>query len=385
MRFMPYVVLSTVLLGAVAFSRSCYPRLSGRRLVLALLVTGLSGYIAASAEPSYWRVQLVVTVVVALGLTVLWLLLRPRSSTADPHRLTRRRAGVAAAFVGLWTVLLIGIQHHNHPEPFSADRGMPGAISEYREQLPGAVGDTFMVGEVDAEVEPGATPSPLVLIANSWYVSGLRMNNVHANTGHHAYSRRYCYNYLGFTCEDALRTLMSKEPHTGMARVDLLSVNSIVLLRSDVPAKVASSPPPGWHTADDEPMGVIWTRDEPVPTAGGVAWTSDGLDVDVVRRDDESIRLRVGDVPASGGEIVLSRIDWPGYAVTNASVIDPVDDYLLTLRVSPAEANREIDVRYAPPHWDLVLTGLAAAGVVGLLWSLGAAAPPVVRRRRRLR
>ena len=293
-------------------------------------------------------------------------------------------AGVAAAFVGVWTILVVGVQHHYAPRAFAVDRGMPGDISAYREQLPGAEGDTFMVGHVDAAVEPGTKPKPLILIANSWYVSGLRMNNVHANTGNRAYSQRYCYNYLGFTCKRALRTLLSKESTTGQARVDLLSVNSIVLLKSDIRRKVAMDPPPGWHISDRARMSVTWTRDEPVPTAGGVAWASEGLDVAVVDRDDESVRLKVGDVPAGGGEVVLSRIDWPGYQVTNATVTNPVDDYLLTLRVSPADANSKIDVRYTPPHWTLLLGGLTAAGVIGLIWSIGAAMLPVVRRRRRI-
>ena len=380
MRLMPYVVLCTVLLGAIAFTRSRYPQLSFKRLVLALLITAVSGYITASAALPYWRAQLAVTLVVAIGLTVLWLLLRPRSISL---RWLPRSAGVAAAFVGLWTILVIGVQHHYRPEPFAVDRGMPGAISKYQAQLPGTVGDTFMVGHVDRIVEPGTKPKPLVLIANSWYISGLRMANVHANTGHSAFSQRYCFDYLGFTCKDVLRTLMSQEPHTGLSRADLLSVNSIVLLKSDIGPKVARNPPPGWHIADKERMSVIWTRDEPVPTAGGVVWTSDGLEVEEVTRDDESIRLKVGEVPPDGGEIVLSRIDWPGYQVTNADVVDPVDDYLLTLRVSPDQANSEIDVRYAPPHWNFLLAGLGAAAAIGLVWSVGAAVLPVVRRRRR--
>jgi hypothetical protein len=383
MRLMPYVVLCTVLLGAIAFARSRYPQLSGKRFVLALLITALSGYVSASATPTVGRAQLMASLVVAVGLTVLWLLLRPRSGYI--HRRLPPTAGLAAAFVGLWTIVVIGVQHHYEPEPFAVDRGMPGPISTYREQLPGAVGDTFMVGSVDARVELGTKPKPLVLMANSWYVSGLRMNNVHANTGHHAYSKRYCFNYLGFTCRGSLRALLAEEPHTGRSRADLLSVNSLVLLKSTVPAKRAENPPPGWHVAKDERMSVTWTRDEPVPTAGGVTWASDGLDVTEVERDDESVRLKVGDVPSAGGEIVLSRIDWPGYQVTNATVADPVDDYLLTLRVSPDQANSEIDVRYAPPHWTLTLVGLAAAVATGLIWSLVAALLPLARRRRRSR
>ena len=39
---------------------------------------------------------------------------------------------------------------------------------------------------------------------------------------------------------------------------------------------------------------------------------------------------------------MFSRLAWPGYQVSNATVVDPVDDYLLTVRVSPDDANSEI-------------------------------------------
>jgi hypothetical protein len=381
MRLVPYVVLCTVLFGALAFARARFQRLSGRRLLLALFITGMSGFISASAAPPYWRQQLAVTLLVSVGLTALWLMLRRPSP--EPASLGRRFGMVeaAAAFVGLWTVVVIGVQHHYEPETYAVDRGMPGAISDYKKQLPGAQGDIFMVGHVDASVEPGEKPAPLVLIANSWYVSGLRMNNVHANTGDRAYIRRYCINYLGFTCRRALSTLFSTEPRTGRLRVDLLSVTSIVLLKSDIPAKVANHPPRGWHVANNGPMSVIWVRDKPVPTAGGVVWTSKGLHISAVARDDETVRLKVGDVPAGGGDIVLSRVDWPGYQVTNAKVAEPVDDYLLTLHVSSTDAHREIVARYAPPHWPLLLASLAVAGLISLGWSIAAAAAPILRRR----
>jgi hypothetical protein len=90
----------------------------------------------------------------------------------------------------------------------------------------------------------------------------------------------------------------------------------------------------------------------------------------------------VGDVSAGGGEIVFSRIGWPGYLVSNATVTDPVDDYLLTVRVSPKDANKQISIRYAPPHWGFLIRLLYAAIAIGLVWSLLAAFAPRLRQRR---
>jgi hypothetical protein len=241
-----------------------------------------------------------------------------------------------------------------------------------------------VVGTVDVKLKSGETPKPLVLVANAWYVSGRSVQNVHGNTGYRAYSRRYCMDTFGLTCPEALPTLLSTEPTTGLVRADLLSVSSIVLLKTDVPDPVSQAPPTGWHVADDSKASVVWARDHPMPTAGGVAWHTAGLGVVQQSRDDTSVHLKVGDVPAGGGEIVFSRIGWPGYQVSNGAVTDPVDDYLLTVRVSPKDANKQITIRYGPPHWGLLIRLLAAAIAIGLAWSLFAALGPLRGRSRRL-
>jgi hypothetical protein len=378
-REMPYVTLCTVLLGAIVFSRARYPILSRNRLLLAVFLTGFSGYVGASRSPQYWRVQLVVAIIVSIGLAIVWLLLRNWSAT-----MSRRTAGMAAAFVGIFTVGLIGVQHHYSPGTYAYNRGMPGDITQYQQHLPAVVGDTFVVGTVDVKLKSGETPKPLVLVANAWYVSGRSVQNVHGNTGYRAYSRRYCMDTFGLTCPEALPTLLSTEPTTGLVRADLLSVSSIVLLKTDVPDPVSQAPPTGWHVADDSKASVVWARDHPMPTAGGVAWHTAGLGVVQQSRDDTSVHLKVGDVPAGGGEIVFSRIGWPGYQVSNGAVTDPVDDYLLTVRVSPKDANKQITIRYGPPHWGLLIRLLAAAIAIGLAWSLFAALGPLRGRSRRL-
>jgi hypothetical protein len=374
-RMMPYVVLCTVLLAAVVFSRARYPVLSRNRLLLALFITGFMGYLGASRVPQYWRVQLVVAVIVCVGLGVVWWLLRK-----EPAALSGRTVGVAAGFVGVFTVGLIGVQHHYAPDTYAFSRGMPGDISTYQHQDAAVVADTFMVGNVDVDLAPGVTPMPLVLIANAWYVNGRSVQNVHANTGYLAYSDRYCMNTFGLTCPEALPTLLSTEPTTGLARVDLLSVSSLVLLKPDVPAAVAAAPPAGWHIADQSPASVIWVRDHPMPTAGGVAWHTPGLDLVQTSRDDTTVHLKIGAVPPGGGDVVFSRIAWPGYQAGNATVAHPVDDYLLTVHVSPDDANKQLTIHYQPPHWTFLIRLLAAALLIGLAWSLLTALTP--RRRR---
>ncbi|MGH8892880.1 MAG: hypothetical protein ACRDWY_06175 [Actinomycetes bacterium] len=376
-RLMPYVVLCTVLLGAIVFSRARLRHLSGNRLLGALFITAFSAYASASKMPEYWRVQAAVAIAVAVGLIVLWLLLR-RGPVGLPHR----TIAVAAAFVGAWTVVLMGVQHHYAPQAFAANRGMPAAVTKYTSLLPAVVGDAFVVGSQTTRFDPDETAKPLVLIANSWYVTGRSIQNVHANTGFRAYSDRYCMSTFGLTCVKSLPTLLSIEPTTGLPRADLLSVSSIVLLTSDVPDAVSKAPPDGWHVADDSNGTVVWVRDHAMPSAGGVAWHTPGLDVVVTSRDNASVHLKVGNVPAGGGEIVFSRLAWPGYQVTNATVIDPVDKYLLAVHVSPDDANRAITIHYEPPHWTFLIRLMFAGIAIGLAWSLLAALTPRLRQRR---
>jgi hypothetical protein len=88
----------------------------------------------------------------------------------------------------------------------------------------------------------------------------------------------------------------------------------------------------------------------------------------------------VAAVPAAGGEIVLSRLDWPGYRIHGATAVDPVDDYLLTLKVAPDASGQEVSLRYEPPYWHALLGLLAFACLAGLIWSLAEA---IGSRRRR--
>lgn len=377
-RWMPYVALTTVLLGVILFARARYRRLSVNRLLLALALVVLCAVLTTSQHREFWRIQTVAGLLVCVGLVVVWLLLRGRDS-AEP----RQAAQVAAAFIAVWSVVLVVAQHHYVPETFAGDRGMPGPIHDYKAQMTGAIGDTFVVGHVRPFVVPGNEDEPLVLLGNSWYVSDRHVQNVHGNTGFGTYGRRYCFNAQGNTCDGALRQLFSTEAKTGEKRVDLLSVNSVALLKREIPVRTRLAPPPGWHIGANTAAAVIWVRDRKAPTAGGVVWRTPGLKVTEESRDDTSVRLRMGAVPKGGGKIVLSRLDWPGYQIQGAKEVDPVDKYLLTIKVPPAASGQEVTLHYEPPHWHAMLGLLTFGFIASVFWSLVEASR--ARRRRRER
>lgn len=374
LRTMPYVVLTSLLGLSLLLSRARLARVSSGRLVAMLLWELLAVLLSVSLRPDRWQPALAGAVVVGIGLAILWWLLQRRPGGGG-------MPAVAAVFAVVWSVLLVAVQHHYFPKGPAGEFNMPARVAAYHTQLGAAVGDTFVVGPVGGVVARRPSMNEHLLLANSWYVNEHSVQNVYSAIGYRAYNNRYCFNFQGTTCPEALDTLFSVEPRTGLARVDLLAVSTVTVLRSVVAEADLKAPPPGWHQAGTTPVTLTWVRDEPVPGAGGVVWQSPGTSVEVLDRDTTTVRLRVRQVSGQGGTVVLSRLKWPGYQVTNASLAAPVDDYLVTLDVPADSAGSTVVLEFQPPGWRLEQAALFLALGGGLLWSAMAAA--LSRRRRR--
>ena len=117
------------------------------------------------------------------------------------------------------------------PDPPSPQRKPPTRLATYQHAIDGAVGDVMQVGDADAPSEP-ARGRPHLLIGSGWYLSGARCRTPTPRSAT-TYKDRYCIYYQGDTCPEALDTLFSIEPTTGMPRVDLLGVSSLLLVRRD--------------------------------------------------------------------------------------------------------------------------------------------------------
>jgi hypothetical protein len=110
-----------------------------------------------------------------------------------------------------------------------------------------------------------------------------------------------------------------------------------------------------------------------------VAWTSPGTTVSSVRSGADGTTFRLDAVPAEGGTVVLSLLDWPGYRTDVGSLADPVDGYLVTVHVPASAGGSTVHVDFHPPGWTIEVTAWVLALLCGGGWSLVAA----VRRRRR--
>lgn len=359
LRLQTFLVQMLVLLCVVLVSRYAVRRPSPRRLTASLAWVSLAGIVAVVRAPSLWGGHLLSVVVVAVGLTVVWVLLRAE----------RRRVATLAGAVAAFTVGVFVLQQAWFPLPPSPDRNMPTRLADYQSTLPTAKGDVLVVGQQYPVLVDHAAAAEDLLEGSAWYLAPHPVHNTYTTIGFHAYTERYCLRYDGSTCTGLLDVLFTTEPRTGKKRVDLLGVSTLVMVRADYPAKRLSSPPPGWHVSDTSPYTVTWVRDEPVDGAGGPVWSSPGTRVTSLPSGDRTERFRVDRVSPGGGEVVLSRIPWPGYHVDGGRLGEAVDGYLMSISVSPAEAGQTVDVHFSPPGWPWEVASWWIAVLAGAAWS----------------
>jgi hypothetical protein len=394
LRVLPIVTLLVVLALMVILSRAGTWRPSVARLVAALGIAFVAGYLTVSRAWESRSLIALGTASVLVGLAITWGILRVRARTADappgppesdrpeadlPERAAPpRRVGAALAFVGLWSVAVLALQLHAFPTPASQDRNMPSAMSDYATPASQAEGDTIAIGNIEKVLVADPAASRDFLMANSWYLSPKDVQSTYTTIGYETYTKRFCVLYSGNLCPRGLTALLETDPGTGAVRADLLSVSSLQLLRKDFAARRLDNPPTGWHVAHRSPYAVTWVRDRALPRAGGVTWTSDGVRVTEQGRDTRSVTFTVDAVPSNGGRVVLSRLQWPGYTVSGATLSDPTDGYLTTVAVTPGTVGRQVTVSFSPPGWTIELTTLAAATLLAVGWVVLAG----IRRRR---
>jgi len=357
------------------------------RVAVTLALVVLATVVSIVEVPHAWGWQLASFVFVTVGLVVV-ARLRARPARA-PHsgRLPPDHRGLASgrplvavcAFVGLWTLAATLLVQVAHPHPPSAQRNMPTSTADYQAPLATAEGDAMLLGDPQRGLIDHPAAAGDVLIGNSWYLAGHAIQSTYSTIGFAVYSHRYCFVYHGGTCQKALATLFRKEARTGVERVDLLSVSTLVLVRASF--TTLPDPPAGWHVADTTAYTQMWVRDQAVPSAGGVVWSSAGTSVSKVTSASQKATLRVDHLPAGGGTVTFSRLAWPGYSVGNATVADNVDGYLLTVNVPASSVGKTVTVSFAPPGWGLEVTAWFIAVLGGTSWIVLAA----VRSRRRRR
>ncbi|MFE6236730.1 hypothetical protein [Cellulosimicrobium sp. NPDC057862] len=371
-RMLPYVALCLIAVTVLMLSKGSFAFTRGRR-VAAISLYGLGFFLSLAETPSWWKAY---ALAAALGLAGVLVIARTAARAGSTWQRT-----VAGTFV-LVTLLLTVVQHHYLPSSPFRKVDVPTSTAAYASALEGVEGDVFVVGDP----RKAGAPWDELLFANLWYLNDADVQNVYSPVAHAAYREAICTKYApGTSCFESLEKLFEVDETTGLPLVDLLSVNSIAISRrddvtTDGPENpfVSAEPPAGWHEQWAGEYVRVWTRDVPVPTAGGIVALDDGVEVSDVRVTKTSVTFRVDEAPADGGSIVFSRLNWPGYSFENAVEAAPTRDFLLTAEVSGADDGKTVVVRFAPAGWSASLAAMGAAVLGTILWGVLAA----VRRRR---
>lgn len=390
-RFMPYVALAGIVALIILLDRglSVSAARSGSALALAIGVVSVGSVISWSERPAVGDILLWTIPFLFVGLLLVWLLLR-REGLPSPAATAALALVLAAG-----SVISVGAQTQVYPESPSDHYDMPGPLADYKRALPAAVNDVVVIGDpggvfdvttfsrhFDTRPPPGGVSQlwDETLIANTWLLNDASVLNVYSIIQHQGFVNTMCTNYSGDTCRALLQRLFEPQAGLGVQLVDLISVDTVHILKGNVPPFERRQPPDGWSVASDGEDTVTWTRDEPVGPAGGVVWTGPGTSVTELERTKRTVRLQVDNVPAEGGRAVFSRLNWPGYTVTGATVADPVNDFLLSVDIPASSEGGTVELSFSPPGWSTAIATWVLALVLGVGWSLAHVA--LSRRRR---
>ena len=357
-RVMSVVTLCAVLLVVVLLDRALARSATGRpslpRVGLSLLWVAAATVGATLLRPSSGWLQVAAGGAVAACVVATFL--------ATPRRRLMPAVMIAAS-AGIAVLQLTAM-----PAGVGGQRGSPGALSTYADLLPGVRGDVLVIGLSPDVLEAHPEIGRSVLPGSLWDLTGKPVHNGYTTLGFRDYNYRFCIRFNGDVCPEALDAMLETEPTTGLPWADLHAISTLVLV--DLPPALAARPPDGWQVARDQDHVVTWVRDRPLPTAGGVVWSSAGTRVHEVSRSETSTTFVVDQVGGQDASVVLSRIAWPGYQVEGARFDDPLGGHLVRVGLTTDDVGSTVTVRFRPPGWRLELAALGAAILLGLAWAL---------------
>lgn len=367
-RTMPWVAITSLVLIARLLTDGIQLRsFTRRKLVWILVLVAAIYWLSYAANPAYLRGQ-VITGVCMAGVILFLYVSGRRSLNAGTEANWKARLGVITV-VGTMVVIPVQVYKvHQAAESFGQS-GFPSAVSSLERPLDGAKGETLVVGDPGALGNERWSESSF---GNLWYMSSTDGINLYSPTGFAGFNDSLCMDaYYGITCYGALDKLFEEVPSAGGTRlVDLLSIDTIQVL-SGTDGKTLDElgeqypVPDGWVLADNDDSSFTWVREGTIEPAGNPVWASDGVQFTLTSATDDSVTVHIDAVPESGGSIIYSRLAWPGYTVTNASLGEPVEGYLLSVDLDAASEGQDVTIVFRPPAFrtEIVafVVGLASA------------------------
>jgi hypothetical protein len=304
-RIMPFVALTVLVLLAVLLSRMPAPAFTRMRLGAALVLVLAGTFLAFGQDPLHWRRHVIAAALSGVGVYLSWLFLR-RSATrgqagevasgaqagevASGAQARQAASGAQArggrnpwlrpaAVIAIVTLATVGIQAHYFAHDLQSDPNAPVDVAEYQSQLPQAEGDTFVVGTGS---KLGSSMFSDTLLANTWYLNRAKVQNLYTPLQYKTYSEDLCMTHRGETCPAAFDKLFSVDAKTGLPLVDLLSIDSVQVLRTPTQTEadlLKLQVPAGWERVSADEDSILLRRTALTSDAGGVEWATPGLAV----------------------------------------------------------------------------------------------------------
>lgn len=365
-RALPWVAMALLITVACFMSQSRVERPSRARLVAMLLWSGAANLLVCMSVPTrdVLKMAIVHTILYWCALAAIWWSLRRRSTDNPSGHWSTEWLRVLGVL--LVSVLVLALQSLSFAGLVQSRSNYPAQSSTYEGSLSQGQGDGIIVG--DALALPGDFWNETVF-GNSWYLSNTDIQNVYTPVGYNAYSSDLCLLYDGRTCTQLADTLFQTDPTTEVPLVDLLSLDTVQLLVStntDLDTLVARQVPAGWHLANVGSQSVTWVRDKETGDAGSAVWASSGVSYQQVSNSNLTSTIHIDSVPATGGTVVFSRLDWPGYSVTGATHADATRGYLLTVDIPAGAAGTDVTITFRPPGWTAEVAAFAFAWIIAI-------------------
>lgn len=353
-RTMPWIALTAIVLTCIVLSWTQRKvQLSRARCVAVAVAIAFAYWLALSQVPGAWKQHLLFALLTTAAMIAVWWRWRKVGTTHDGWSTIIIVATVLATLIGQSAV---------YADRLVSRADYPADVADYTGTMPTGRGDGIVIGS------PLGLPRDAfreAAFANMWYLNDtVDVQNLYTPTEHREYAEDLCIAYDGRTCFELRDRLFDADPTTNLPLADLLSLDTVQIL-IDADRSIARlerlNPPRGWSQTFVGDYSVVWTRDDPTTSAGDVEWTTAGMETTDIDVSDAETSFTVESVPASGGKAVLSRIAWPGYTATNATLAEPLRGYLVTVDIPADAAGKRVSVTFRPPWWPLVLSSMIAA------------------------
>jgi hypothetical protein len=370
LRVVPYFVLPTAVLLAIALSQGIADEHRRRRAAGSALVILGGAYLAEATRPDLLHAHAASVLLVAAltAATVAAWLRWPRRPAAPAVLL----AGCVAVLAFQVTVFPRNLNLNDYRFPTSVTATGAALVPRY----PGTVLEVANNGAIAHSGDRGGLSTEL-MFGNMLQAVGVHAVNSYYGMGFKAFTDVLCMEFNGSVCPEALARAWQPPAPGAPPLADLLRLDTVVV-QNGLPGVADVPLPPGWRVAERTAAVTVLRRDAALPLPRGrLSDAPPGTAVadDVATARGEQVRLADG----PGGTLTFARLAWPGYTARLDGGDAPLRQGpagLLTVDVPPGA--HQLTLAWSPPGF----AAAVASALLGAALAMGLALARLVRRRR---